>query len=149
MFVYLFRLKMKDVFIAALFAIIDLNYGEKWYSKAATIASAISDYFFMPETHLSVLRAGLAKRRELTNTRKNELLAQLQNQEKISSVDEEWLDNEGKLVDEEAAVSLLERRSHGRFHTSEVHHWHKQPICAQFRRDACKLWKADSFGVFS
>ena len=76
----------------------------------------------MPKTHLSVLRAGLAKLRELTNTRKNELLAQLQNQEKISSVDEEWLDNEGNLVDEEAVVSLLERRSHGRFHTSEVHH---------------------------
>jgi hypothetical protein len=65
----------------------------------------------MPETHLSVLRAGLTKLRELTNTRKNELLAQLQNQEKISSVDKEWLDNEGNLVDEEAVVSLLETAS--------------------------------------
>ena len=40
--------------------------------------------------------------------RKDNLLACLNRKEKISDEDEEWLDNVGNLVDEEAVVDLLE-----------------------------------------
>jgi hypothetical protein len=56
---------------------------------------------------LHVLQKGLAKLKDAVKGRKDNLLACLNGKEKISDEDEEWLDNAGNLVDEEAIVDLL------------------------------------------
>ncbi|GLB34609.1 putative DDE superfamily endonuclease [Lyophyllum shimeji] len=65
----------------------------------------------MSKNPLDVLKAGLAKLKKHTKARKDDLLARLRKQEKISSADERWLDTDGNLVDEEAIVDLLENAS--------------------------------------
>ena len=65
----------------------------------------------MSETPLHVLHKGLAKLKDSVKERKENLLACLNRKEKISDEDEEWLDNGGNVVDEEAVLNLLENES--------------------------------------
>lgn len=66
----------------------------------------------MPKNPLDVLKSGLTNLKNLTKTRKDDLLACLHRREKISASDEEeWLDNAANPVDEEAIVVLLENAS--------------------------------------
>ena len=62
----------------------------------------------MSKNPLHMLQKGLAKLKNSIKGRKDNLLACLNGKEKISDEDEEWLDNVGNLVDEEAVVDLLE-----------------------------------------
>ena len=65
----------------------------------------------MSENPLHVLQKGLAKLKDSVRERKNNLLACLNRKERISDEDEEWLDNAGNTVDEEAVLDLLENTS--------------------------------------
>ena len=65
----------------------------------------------MSENPLHVLQKGLAKLKDSVRERKNNLLACLNRKERISDEDEEWLDNAGNTVDEEAVLDLLENAS--------------------------------------
>lgn len=65
----------------------------------------------MSKNPLHTLRKGLAKLKDSVEARRDNLLACLNRKERISDEDEEWLDNAGNLVDEEAIVDLLERAS--------------------------------------
>ena len=58
-----------------------------------------------------MLQKGLVKLKDFIKGRKDNLLACLNWKEKISDEDEEWLDNVGNLIDEEAIVDLLENMS--------------------------------------
>ena len=62
----------------------------------------------MSENPLHVLQKGLAKLKDSVKERKDNLLACLNKKERISDEDEEWLDNAGNTVDEEAVLNLLE-----------------------------------------
>ena len=67
----------------------------------------------MSENPLHVLQKGLqvAKLKDSVKERKDNLLACLNRKERISDEDEEWLDNAGNTVDEEAVLDLLENMS--------------------------------------
>ena len=65
----------------------------------------------MSLNQLSILKSGLTELNQTTNTRRKELLSQLQKQGKILAEDEEWLDGEANLIDEAAVVELLEKAS--------------------------------------
>jgi hypothetical protein len=65
----------------------------------------------MSKNPLHVLKKGLAKLTDSIKARKDNLLARINGKERISDEDEEWLDNAGNLVDEEAVVDLLENAS--------------------------------------
>jgi hypothetical protein len=65
----------------------------------------------MSKNPLDVLKKGLSKLKDSIEERKDNLLACLNRKEKISDEDEEWLDNAGNVVDEEAVVDLLENAS--------------------------------------
>ena len=62
----------------------------------------------MSENPLHVLQKGLqvAKLKDSVKERKDNLLACLNRKERISDEDEEWLDNAGNTVDEEAVLDL-------------------------------------------
>ena len=61
---------------------------------------------------LQVLKGGLSKLKETIKKRKESLLQVLQLwEQKISSEDEDWLDQEANFVDEEAIVDMLENAS--------------------------------------
>ena len=74
---------------------------------------AVRDRLLMSKNplRLHVLQKGLTKLKESIKERKDSLLACLNQREKISNEDEEWLDNSGNVVDEEAVVDLLENTS--------------------------------------
>ena len=59
---------------------------------------------------LDVLKSGLTKLKNLTKFKKDDLLACLRREEKIST-EEEWLDNAANPVNEEAIIDLLEKAS--------------------------------------
>ena len=65
----------------------------------------------MSKNPLDVLKSGLTNLKNLTKTRRDDLLARLHRKEKISAKEEEWLDNAANPVDEEAVVVLLENAS--------------------------------------
>jgi hypothetical protein len=65
----------------------------------------------MSKNPLDVLKSGLTKLKNLTKTKKDDLLARLHQKEKISTEEEEWLDNAANPVDEEAIIDLLENAS--------------------------------------
>jgi hypothetical protein len=65
----------------------------------------------MSRDPLHVLQKGLLKLKNSVKGRKDTLLECLRRGEKISDEDEEWLDNAGNLVDEEAVVDLLKSAS--------------------------------------
>ena len=65
----------------------------------------------MSKTALDVLKSGLAKLKNHAKARKDGLLARLHRKEKISTEEEEWLDNAANPVDEEAIIDLLEKAS--------------------------------------
>jgi hypothetical protein len=65
----------------------------------------------MSKNPLNVLKSGLTKLKNLTKTKKDDLLAHLHRKEEISNEEEEWLDNATNLVDEEAIIDLLEKAS--------------------------------------
>ena len=65
----------------------------------------------MSKNPLDVLQKGLSKLKNSIKERKDNLLTCLNRKEKISDEDEEWLDNAGNVVDEEAVVDLLENAS--------------------------------------
>ena len=65
----------------------------------------------MSKNPFDVLKKGLSKLKDFTKERKDNLLTCLNRKEKISDEDEEWLDNAGNVVDEEAVVNLLENTS--------------------------------------
>ena len=65
----------------------------------------------MSKNPLDVLKKGLSKLKNSVKERRDHLLAFLNRKEKISDEDEEWLDNAGNVVDEEAVVDLLENAS--------------------------------------
>ncbi|KAG6895508.1 hypothetical protein C0993_009504 [Termitomyces sp. T159_Od127] len=60
---------------------------------------------------LQALKAGISQRRSEIETCKDDLLACLARQEKISEANEAWLDHEANLVDEETVIELLEKAS--------------------------------------
>jgi hypothetical protein len=60
---------------------------------------------------LEVLKKGLAKFKETVKVRKKELSAKLARAETISSLDEQWLDNEANTVDEQQVLDTLESAS--------------------------------------
>ena len=55
----------------------------------------------MSKNPLDVLKSGLTNLKNLTKTRRDDLLARLHRKEKISAKEEEWLDNAANSVDEE------------------------------------------------
>ena len=65
----------------------------------------------MLKNPLELLKSGLTKLKNLTKTRKDDLLARLNRKEKISTNEEEWFDNAANPVDEEAVIDLLENAS--------------------------------------
>ena len=65
----------------------------------------------MGKNPLQVLKGGLSKLKETVKKRKESLLSRLREQQKISSEDEDWLDQEANFVDEEALVDMLENAS--------------------------------------
>ena len=65
----------------------------------------------MAKSPLEVLRKGLNILQQQVKEKKETLKAKLQKNEKISQVDEEWLDGEGNLIDEEHVVEMLEKAS--------------------------------------
>jgi len=60
---------------------------------------------------LELLKCGLAKLKSGIKERADILRACLAREEKISSEDEDWLDNSGNLVDEQAVVDRLDDTS--------------------------------------
>ena len=58
----------------------------------------------MSKNPLNVLKSGLTKLKNLTKSKKDDLLARLHRKEKISTEEGEWLDNVANLVDEEAII---------------------------------------------
>ena len=58
-----------------------------------------------------ILKKGLAKFTATIKVRKKELSAKLARAETISSLDEQWLDNEANTVDEERVLDTLESAS--------------------------------------
>ena len=73
--------------------------------------SADLNHLLMSKKPLHMLQKGLVKLKDSIKLRKDNLLACLNGEEKISEEDKEWLDNAGNLVDEEAVVDLLENVS--------------------------------------
>jgi hypothetical protein len=60
---------------------------------------------------LKVLKKGLAKFTETVKVCKKELSVKLTRVETISSLDEQWLDNEANTVDEQQVLDTLESAS--------------------------------------
>ena len=62
---------------------------------------------------LHMLQKGLTNLKDFIKARRDNLLACLNGKEKISDEDEEWLDNAGNMIDEEAVqvVDLLKNAS--------------------------------------
>ena len=60
---------------------------------------------------LKVLKKGLAKFAETVKVHKKELSAKVARAESISSLDEQWLDNEANTVDEQQVLDTLESAS--------------------------------------
>jgi len=58
----------------------------------------------MSKTALDVLKYGLVKLKNHAKARKDGLLACLQRKEKVSTEEEEWLDNAANPVDEEVII---------------------------------------------
>jgi predicted RNase H-like nuclease (RuvC/YqgF family) len=65
----------------------------------------------MPLRPLEVLKKGLKTLQAQVKAKKEKLQAQLHQKRSISSLDEEWLDNEANLVDEEQVLEALEKAS--------------------------------------
>ena len=60
---------------------------------------------------LDILKKGLAKLKKKFKAEKEYLEAKLSRQESISSLDEQWLDNEGNTVDKQHVIDTLESSS--------------------------------------
>ena len=65
----------------------------------------------MASKPLDILKKGLAKLKISFKAKKEHLEAKLSRQESISSLDEQWLDNEGNTVDEQRVIDTLESSS--------------------------------------
>ena len=61
--------------------------------------------------HLEVLKKGLKILQDQVRAKKEKLQAQLHVKKSISSLDENWLDNEANLVDEQRVLDTLENTS--------------------------------------
>ena len=73
-----------------------------------------------------MLKSGLTKLKNLMKNKKYDLLACLHRKEKISTEEEEWLDNAANLVDKEAVINLLENASdygHVQSQTNDGSQW--------------------------
>ena len=60
---------------------------------------------------LEILKKGLLKLKQTVKKKKDELDAKLTWKEPISASDEEWLDNEGNLIDQQRILDNLEAAS--------------------------------------
>ena len=65
----------------------------------------------MPLKPLEVLKRGLKILQDQVKAKKEKLQAQLHVKKSISSLDENWLDNEANLVDEQQVLDVLENAS--------------------------------------
>ncbi|KAF8230396.1 hypothetical protein L208DRAFT_1400622 [Tricholoma matsutake] len=65
----------------------------------------------MPLKPLEVLKKGLKILQDQVKAKKEKLQAQLHAKKSISSLDENWLDNEANLVDEQRVLDALENAS--------------------------------------
>ena len=65
----------------------------------------------MARKPLDILKSGLNALKKQVFNRKTGLEAQLRSKERISEADEEWLDNEGNVVDEQRVLDALEAAS--------------------------------------
>ncbi|KAF8219758.1 hypothetical protein L208DRAFT_1417721 [Tricholoma matsutake] len=65
----------------------------------------------MPLKPLEVLKKGLKILQDQVKAKKEKLQAQLHVKKSISSLDENWLDNEANLVDEQRVLDALENAS--------------------------------------
>lgn len=65
----------------------------------------------MPLKPLEVLKKGLKILQDQVKAKKEKLQAQLHVKKSISSLDENWLDNEANLVDEQQVLDTLENAS--------------------------------------
>ncbi|KAG6874357.1 hypothetical protein C0992_007832, partial [Termitomyces sp. T32_za158] len=65
----------------------------------------------MSKSPLEVLKTGISRLKSETETRKQHILSQLLRKEKVSDIDENWLDNDANLVDEEAIIEFLDKAS--------------------------------------
>ena len=63
------------------------------------------------KTPLSVLRKGLDMLKQQVQMRKTDPEAKLRQKEKLTEVDEEWLDNDGNVIDEQRVLETLEAAS--------------------------------------
>ena len=66
---------------------------------------------FMPQISLVILKKGLATLQKQVSAKQKDLSARLRWKEKLSEVDEQWLDNEGNTIDEELLCDKLENAS--------------------------------------
>jgi len=64
-----------------------------------------------PQKALRVLKNALSKLKRSTEKCRNALLDRLTKKEKLSEVDETWLDHAGNLVDEECVIEALDAAS--------------------------------------
>jgi len=60
---------------------------------------------------LAILKSALLKLKKSTEKCRKALLDRLAKKEKLSDVDETWLDNNGNLVDEECVIETLDAAS--------------------------------------
>ena len=60
---------------------------------------------------LDILKKGFAKLTQTIKKKRDNLNMKLSQQEDISSVDEQWLDNEGNTIDEQCILEKLESAS--------------------------------------
>jgi hypothetical protein len=54
---------------------------------------------------ITVLKKGLDKLKQKVQIRKADLEAGLQKKEKLTDVDEEWLDNDGNIIQEQCKIN--------------------------------------------
>ncbi len=60
---------------------------------------------------LDILKKGFAKLTQTIKKKRDDLNMKLSQQEDISSADEQWLDNEGNIIDEQRILEKLESAS--------------------------------------
>jgi len=65
----------------------------------------------MAPSPLNILKKGLEKLENTVKDRKQKLKAHLAEKRSISSVDEQWLDNEANTVDEKCIIDILDKAS--------------------------------------
>ena len=72
------------------------------------MAVTVRNINFFIMNPIEILKKGLTRLRNQVQDRKTRLLAELRASRPISDTDQEWLDNDGNLVDEERVVDVLD-----------------------------------------